>query len=250
MRVFCIVQYDGTKYYGWERQIGQISIEEEIENALSKIFNQPINIYGSGRTDAGVHAKGQTFHFDVEENKYESGDLMYRLNSILPSDINVLKMEYLDEGDDFHVRYSATSKTYEYRLSFKAKDPFRYNYAWLIKNSDYDLDLLKTALAKFVGKHNFINFTSKEEDKDGFIREIFEINVGFDEKNDEICIKIKGDGFMRYQIRYIVGTAVMVALKKESLDYIDERLNNVTKRSIVAHKAPAQGLYLLEVNYK
>ena len=250
MRVFCVVQYKGTKYYGWERQIGQISVEEEIENALSKIFNQEINIFGSGRTDAGVHALGQTFHFDVDENKYDKFDLMYRLNCILPEDINIEEVTYLEEGSDFHARYSAKRKVYEYRLSQNAKNPFRYDQCWMIARANFDTKLLELGMEKFLGKHNFINFTSKEEDNDGFIREIYEIKWGFDEENREIGIRIEGNGFMRYQIRYIVGTLVAVATRKVDLDYIDEKLNNTEHRSITAYKAPAHGLYLMEVKYK
>ena len=249
MRVFCVVSYKGTRYYGWEKQVGQISIQEEIESALSKIFNQEVNIYASGRTDAGVHALGQTFHFDVNENKYDSDDLKYRLNSILPADINILSVTYLDD-EEFHSRFSAISKVYEYRISTKAKNPFRYDMCYLVKCSSFDEELFSQAISKFIGKHNFINFTSKEEDQDGFIREIYEFNWGFDGENDEIVVKIKGNGFMRYQIRYMIGTAVNIALGKEKLEYIDDKLSKTSPRSICSYKAPAQGLYLKEVIYK
>ena len=249
MRIFCVVAYKGTRYYGWEKQVDQISIEGEIELALSKIFDKDINIYGSGRTDGGVHALGQTFHFDIDNNRYDKNDLMYRLNSILPADIEIKSIEYLDNLE-FHSRFSAISKTYEYRLSLKAKNPFRYEYVWMLKTSIFDKEKFDIALKKFIGMHNFSNFTSKEEDQDDFIREIFEIKWGFEGENDEIYVVLKGNGFMRYQIRYIIGTAVNVAIGKEELSFIDDKLNNTKVRSIVSYKAPAQGLYLKEVNYK
>ena len=235
MRVFCVVSYRGTKYYGWEKQVGQISIQEEIEKAIGQILNTPISICGSGRTDAGVHAKGQTFHFDIDDKKYDEGELMYRINCVLPASIKILSLKYLDDKQ-FHARFSATSKEYQYRLSLNAKNPFRYDECWMLKTNDFDIDLFKTAMSLFVGKHNFINFTSKEDDKDGFIREIFAINVGFDKENEEIIVDIKGSGFMRYQIRYMVATAVAIATHKEDLSYIQDRLTNTSKRQITSYK--------------
>ncbi len=250
MRVFCVVAYKGTKYYGWEKQPDQVTIQEEIEKAISQILNTPITIYGSGRTDAGVHAKGQTFHFDIEEERYDEGELMYRINCVLPASIKIISLKYIKEDNEFHSRFSAVSKEYQYRISLNAKNPFRYDECWMLKTTEFDMDLFKQAMAKFVGKHNFKNFTSKEEDKDGFIREIYAINVGFDGENDEIVVDLCGNGFMRYQIRYMVGTAVGIAMKKEELSYIDNLLDNDGKRSITAYKGHPQGLYLMKVNYK
>ena len=250
MRVFCVVSYKGNKFYGWEKQVGQKTIQEEIETAIGKILSTDITIYGSGRTDAGVHAKGQTFHFDVSESKYEASDLLYRINCVLPATIKIMSLEFLEEGSEFHSRFSALSKEYQYRISLNAKNPFRYDMCWMLKTHDFDMDLFKEAIARFVGRHNFINFTSKEDDKDGFVREIYSFNVGFDEENEEIVVDVCGNGFMRYQIRFMVATAVAIAIHKEELSYIDDRLNNVTKRSITAYKGHPQGLYLMKVNYK
>ncbi len=249
MRVFCVVAYKGTNYYGWEKQIGQNSIQAELEKAIGKILNTEINIYGSGRTDAGVHASGQTFHFDINESKYTADELMYRINCVLPIDIKLNSLEYLKD-EEFHSRYSATSKEYQYRISLNAKQPFRYDVCWLLKTNDFDRSLFEQAIKKFIGKHNYQNFTSKEEDKDGFIREIYEIKVGFDGENEEITVNFTGNGFMRYQIRYMVGTAVAVATKKENISFIDDKLKESKIRSIVSYKAQPQGLCLIKVNYK
>ena len=249
MRVFCVVAYKGTNYYGWEKQIGQNSVQAELEKAIGKILNADINIYGSGRTDAGVHASGQTFHFDTKEEKYSADELMYRINCVLPVDIKLVSLEYLKD-EEFHSRYSAKSKEYQYRISLNAKQPFRYDVCWLLKTNDFDKQLFEQAIKKFIGKHNYQNFTSKEEDKDGFVREIYEIKVGFDGENEEITVNFVGNGFMRYQIRYMVGTAVAVATKKEKMSFIDDRLKESKIRSIVSYKAQPQGLCLVKVNYK
>ena len=250
MKILGKVKYNGSNYHGWQKQLNDNSIQTEIEKVLSQILNEPISIVGSGRTDAGVHALGQTFHFDCKDLKYPEDEFLYRINMMLPADIQVLSLEKIDGNNGFHARFSATGKEYEYRLSLNAKDPFRYDRCWMLKVRDFDMSLFKEALNKFIGVHNFKNFTSKEDDKDNYIREIFEINVGFDKENDEIVVRFIGNGFMRYQIRFMMGAAVAVAIKKEDLSYIDKKLDSDKKRSIVSYKGHPQGLYLAKVNYK
>ena len=242
MRIKCIVEYQGTNYYGWQKQVGQISIEEEIEKVLSQILNTPINIYASGRTDAGVHAKGQVFHFDIDKN-VDLNRLKYSANMMLPEDINILSMEEVE--NEFHARYAAKNKTYEYKILLKGKDPFNYKNAYLCPQ-ELDIDLFENALKKFEGEHNFQNYTSKEEDEQNFIRNISKIEVKKD--GDLLSIKLTGNGFMRYMVRYIIGVSLVIASKKEPLSFINEPLDQ-DKRHIVSYKAPAEGLYLLNVQY-
>lgn len=249
MRVFCIVRYKGTRYSGWEKQVEEETIQGEIEKVLSQILNSEITIYASGRTDAGVHALGQTFHFDVDSIKYDEDEFKYRVNIMLPADIEITFMKYLGDNSDFHARFSAVSKEYQYRLSLKSKDPFRYDRCYMLKVSQFDMDLFNRALSKFIGKHNFKNFTSKEDDKDNYIREIYDISTSYDKENDEIVISLKGNGFMRYQIRFMIGAAVAVAIKKEDISYIESRLDSDKKRAICSYKGHPQGLYLVKVNY-
>ena len=242
MRIKCIVEYQGTNYYGWQKQVGQISIEEEIEKVLSQILNTTINIYASGRTDAGVHAKGQVFHFDIDKN-VDLNRLKYSTNMMLPEDINILSMEEVE--NEFHARYAAKNKTYEYKILLKGKDPFNYKNAYLCPQ-ELDIDLFENALKKFEGEHNFQNYTSKEEDEQNFIRNISKIEVNKD--GDLLSIKLTGNGFMRYMVRYIIGVSLVIASKKEPLSFINETLDQ-DKRHIVSYKAPAEGLYLLNVQY-
>lgn len=246
MRIFCIVSYKGTNYSGWEKQVGQLGIQEVIEKAISKILNQEINIYASGRTDAGVHARGQTFHFDVDECKYEPLDLMYRINCLLPDDIKIHQLKFL-QNNEFHARFDAKNKEYHYVLKLEAKDPFSYEFAWLLKTDEFDKKLFKQAIKLFEGEHNFINFTSKEEDKDNFQRTIYHADVI--DRADELEVVFVGSGFMRYQIRFMVGTAVEVAMKKEPIEYVENKLNNTNIRSIVPYKGQPQGLVLVKVTY-
>ena len=243
MRVRGICSYKGTNYYGWQKQVGFVSVQSTIEEVLSKVYDMPINITGSGRTDAGVHALKQYFHYDTTKEK-DLKQLCYALNKMLPEDIKILSLEAVD--DDFHSRYNAKKKIYEYRIVLKNKDPFQDELAFVYP-MEFDFDLFKSALDKFVGKHNYQDFTSKEEDEGGFIREIYKINVT---KNDhDIKVMFIGNGFMRYQIRNIIGAAISVANKKENLEFIDYHLKEDKKREIISYKSPANGLYLVDVVY-
>ena len=244
MRVLGVCSYKGTNYYGWQKQVGFVSVQSTIEEVLSKVYDSPITITGSGRTDAGVHALKQYFHFDTEKEK-DLKQLAYALNKMLPEDIKILSFEKV--ADDFHARYNAKRKIYEYRIVLKNKDPFQDQLAYVYP-MDFDFDLFKSALDKFVGKHNYQDFTSKEEDEGGFIREIYEIKV--DKKDNSITVVFEGNGFMRYQIRNMVGAALNIANKKEGLDFIDYHLKEDKNREIISYKAPANGLYLVDVLYK
>lgn len=244
MRILGTVSYKGTNYAGWQKQPNVISVQQEIESQLSRFFNQEINIYGAGRTDAGVHAFGQRFHFDIDTDVLDIDRLLYSINRMLPDDIKIIDFEEVD--DDFHARYSAVSKTYAYSIILSAKEPFFYDTAYLYPKP-LDVELLKEALNKFIGSHNFKNFTSKEEDEQGFVRNIFSIEV---ESNESaVYILFNGNGFMRYMIRFIVGCALDVANGKYSLDLIDDLLDENSDRHIISSKAPACGLTLINVEY-
>lgn len=244
MRILGVCSYKGTNYYGWQKQVGFVSVQSTIEEVLSKVYDMPITITGSGRTDAGVHAIRQYFHFDTDKEK-DLKQLAYALNKMLPEDIKIISFEKV--ADDFHSRYNAKRKVYEYRIVLKNKDPFQDQLAFVYP-MEFDFDLFKSALDKFVGKHNYQDFTSKEEDEGGFVREIYEINV--DKKDNNISVVFEGNGFMRYQIRNMIGAALNVANKKENLAFIDYHLKEDKQREIISYKAPASGLYLVDVLYK
>ena len=245
MRIFGVVAYQGGQYQGWQKQSDAPSVEETIESVFSKILNQDINIYGSGRTDAGVHAYHQTFHFDIQKEDIDLGKLKYSVNCLLPKDILIKELKIVD--DDFHARFSIKEKTYEYVIRFGERDVFHYqNEATILVPTD--IKKMKECLSLFVGKHNYQNFTSKEEDEAGFVREIKEIKVVFKKEENRMKITLTGDGFMRYMIRYIVGTSLAIAQGKEDISFIKENLDS-EKRNIVSYKAPAEGLFLKDVKY-
>ena len=245
MRYFAIVSYKGTCYCGWQKQtISKLpSIEETIESVISRILNVPTKIYGSGRTDAGVHAYGQTFHFDSVK-ELDLYKFSHALNELLPSDIRVLSITKVD--DNFHARFNAKAKTYIYKIrNAKLSSAFKSDLEYTLAQK-LDTKKMVEALTLFKGEHNFQNFTSKEEDDMNFVRNIYEINLS--SKDENIEISMTGNGFMRYMVRMIVGSLIQVGLGKLSLEELKENLENKNRKPS-SYKAPAYGLYLKEVCY-
>lgn len=245
MKLLCCVSYKGTNYQGWQKQPDAPTIQGEIEKVLSHILNTEICIQGSGRTDAGVHALSQYFHFETNKD-LDIDRFRYSMNCLLPKDILIKSIRAVN--DDFHARYSAKRKIYTYKLYFGERNPFKEGVE---TNIPYKIDsnLLIESLKMFEGTHNFQDFTSKEEDEDNFVRNIYSIEFKSNKNGDEMDITFTGNGFMRYQIRNMVGTALAVAAGKEKLEYINGHLNCDLERDICPYKAPADGLYLVDVNY-
>lgn len=243
MRYFGVVSYSGTNYVGWQSQTNKKGIEDKIEKVLSHILNTKINIIGSGRTDKGVHAYAQTFHFDINKEIKDIPHLLYALNRLIPNDIKVKSLKKVNE--EFHARFSAIKKEYIYKIYIGKDIPFNY-LSHMIVYVPVDIKLLKEAAKVFVGKHNFKNLTSKEIDEKNFVREIYSINIT--KNKDEIIIKLIGNGFMRYMVRYIVGEMLEVATKRKSLSDLNKLFSK--ERRITNHKTPAEGLYLSKVYYE
>ena len=245
MRYLITVQYKGTLYCGWQKQNqSQLpSIQMEIERVLTRILNTETKIYGSGRTDAGVHALGQTFHFDSNK-KLDSYKFLHGMNELLPNDIVLLSMK--EVNNEFHARFNAVAKTYLYKIeNDKNFDPFNEHLAYQLKQ-ELNIDKMKEAAKLFEGEHNFQNFNSKEEDENNFIRNIYYINI--EKEGKFINIEMTGNGFMRYMVRMIVGTLVQVGLGKMTCDEVEKNLKNKVRKPS-SYKAPSDGLYLKEVKY-
>jgi len=243
MRYFAIVSYFGKEYIGWQAQPNKKGIENIIESFLSKILDEEINIIGSGRTDKGVHAYAQTFHFDSKKEIEDLNHLKYALNRLLPSDILIKSLKKAD--DNFHARFSISKKEYLYKIYIGKDRPF-FITTHMIVYLPIDIKLLKKAAKVFIGEHNFQNLTSKEKDEKNFIRKIYSISI--QQKKDEIFIKLIGNGFMRYMVRDIIGEMVEVATKRKDINDLKLLFNK--ERKITNHKAPAEGLYLNRVYYE
>ena len=246
MRYLAVVSYRGTNYCGWQKQtVSKLpSIEETIEGVISKILNEPTKIYGSGRTDAGVHALGQTFHFDIEK-EIEVSRFTHSLNELLPKDIRILELKLV--SDDFHARFNAVGKTYIYKIrNAKISNAFNSDLEYTL-GQRLDIEKMVEASKVFIGTHNFQNFTSKDEDEQKFSRNIGDISI-FEKEND-IEISLTGNGFMRYMVRMIVGNLIQVGLGKLTKSDLQNALENPVRKPS-SFKAPAHGLYLKEVIYK
>lgn len=241
MRYKVVVSYNGSAYFGWQRQNDVVSVQEVLEATLSTVFNTPLKIYGAGRTDAKVHALGQVFHFDAEPVDVKK--LKYSLNRMLNEDILIKIITKV--SDAFDARHSAKSKVYTYVISTEAKNPFLLNEV-LFYPLPLNIKDLTANCKAFVGKHNFMNFTSKSEDQAGFVREIFSIEVK--KVGKRVTITFVGEGFMRGQIRFMVGALLALNERREPPDFIINNLD-VHQRKIITYKASGAGLYLKKVIY-
>lgn len=242
-RYFGIVKYKGTAYAGFQRQKNHPSIQGELERVLSFLLGSEIAIAGAGRTDARVHANGQTFTFDSLKPLKES--FLGKANHLLPKDIEILSLVECDPC--FHARHSSVAKRYIYRLLPNGRRPFEVDTLSQLGRDDFDYGRFANAISVFAGKHDFKNFTSKAEDVDGFIRVISTAKT--EQIGDEIVVTFEGNGFMTYQVRLMVGAAIKVGLGQLTCDDIEKAFVS-KKRKIMSYKAPAEGLYLDKVFYE
>ncbi len=246
MRYLGYLKYRGTSFYGFERQKEHRSIQGTVEMVLSQICGENILIHGAGRTDAGVHALAQSFSFDTKSN-LSTGQIVYAANRLLPADILLSSLQ--EVGPSFDARHSLNGKTYEYRFSYGQKDPFQVGLLTQLQRQDFDVAAFKKCLSCFVGTHDFSNLTTKKEDKESFIRTIDAILVDLDEAKKAGKVTFKGLHFMTYQIRLMMGLAFRCAYHQKSPDDVPALMSR-KPRKILSYKAPADGLYLVEVKYE
>ena len=245
MRYLITVSYDGTNYKGYQTQPGLLTIQEQIENALTKINNgKKTSFTSSGRTDRGVHAKMQCGHADIDVNITEY-KLKRAMNSNLPDDIHVIKTEKVNS--DFHARYNVIEKTYEYYINIGEYNPIERNYVFQY-NYPLNVEKMPEARKYLIGEHDFRSFVTENREKENCIRTISTATV---EKTNQDIIKFTftGNGFLRYQIRNRVGILIRIGEEKESPEFVKIFLER-KDRSKGGKTAPAEGLYLTNIKYK
>lgn len=238
-----VIAYDGTNFYGWQRQTHQRSVQGVIEKTLSKLLKVPIEINGAGRTDAGVHAYGQAATFTAEL-PMSLEKFVEVINNYLPGDVAIVKASY--EADDFHARYSATGKTYEYYvLHQKSPDVFKERTHYLYK---YDLDegLMKEVCQKLMGVHNFESFKASGSSAQNPYREITFLD--FRREGRTLIFTFTGNGFLYKMVRILMGFILEIGNHHMDINVIDEVLNHPS-RTYTSQIAPAKGLFLKEVYY-
>lgn len=246
MRNFKIIlQYEGTRYQGWQRQDSTgNTIQGKLEAILGKMTGLGfVQVDGSGRTDSGVHALGQVANFKIDTEMTKEQVMDY-INQYLPEDIGVISIDEMPER--FHSRLNAKGKTYRYRI-WNSPLPcvFERKYVHVLADK-LDVDAMKKAAACFVGKHDFKAFTSNKKSKKSTVRTIESIAI---ERNDnELVLTYNGDGFLYHMVRILTGTLIEVGLGKRSPESIPELLEHGT-RDMAGELAPAKGLCLVEVRY-
>lgn len=242
-----VVSYDGGSYYGWQRQSNsKATIQGTLEEKMQQILQQPIEIHGSGRTDAGVHAYGQVANFYLE-NPIEEAKILERINKNLPEDIRIHLLELTEHT--FHSRLSAVSKEYIYYVDTKERPHvFTRKYKWHVPEK-LDLDGMNKAASYLIGRHDFRSFTSEKRRDKSCIRTIKELDIIPDERPEEgVRILVHGSGFLHNMVRIIVGTLIEVGTGKIHECEMQEILKS-KNRSCAGKTAPAHGLFLRKVYY-
>ncbi len=246
MRYLITISYDGTNFSGYQKQSKERTIQGELEKALKEINGgHKVDVHASGRTDAGVHALAQKVHFDLE-TKITLEKLSKGLNSLLPEDIFVRKVE--EVAEDFHARFSSIGKEYIYKLNMGEYNPLERNYVYQ-HNEKLDVVEMERAMKYLEGTHNFKSFTKTDEEKDDYVRTISQTNLIRDSKDvNKITFVFVGTGFLRYMVRNMVGTLIMVGQGKIKCEEIMEILKQEDRKA-AGKTAKPEGLYLKNVFY-
>ena len=237
------VQYDGTRYNGWQKQGNtKNTIQEKFENVLSKMCGSDVEIHASGRTDAGVHAQSQTANFKCN-TEMSCDEIIRYLNRYLPEDILVTSIN--EASERFHSRLNAVSKTYEYQIAIQKPDVFMRKYVFTT-DCVPDVEKMRQAAELLIGTHDFKGFSSIGKTKKSTVRTINFIDIQQD--NQIIRIRINGNGFLYNMVRIICGTLLEAGTGKLDINVINEIFENKT-RANAGTTLPACGLKLIEVFY-
>lgn len=245
MRWKCTCAYDGTDFDGWQRQPSGGAVQNHIESALKQIFDRPLQLHGSGRTDAGVHARGQCFHFDAEW-LHEPEKLIRALHSILPTSIRIKSAKSVN--DDFHARFSVSGKRYLYNYYLGRADPIDDRYVWACRDLPLDLKEMQAAADRLLGTHDFSAYSAthgKENDPNP-VKTVSRLQLK--QRGKFIRLDAEGSGFLYRMVRSIAGALYAVGRGRLTADDITEILES-KKRTHRIVTAPAKGLFLDKVFY-
>lgn len=243
MRYAVTIQYLGTAYCGWQNQKNGVSVQSVLEKAFTTLFNKKTAIYGSGRTDAGVHALGQVAHFDAD-TPIPAEKISFVVNTLLPDDIKVIKC--IEVNKDFHARFSATQKTYIYRLYISPHiNPLKMQTSQNIP-VPLDVEAMRIAGSYIEGEHDFKCFSATGSKVKDTVRIVYKIKI--EENGEDISIEVTGNGFLYNMVRIIAGTLVDVGKGKINAEDIPSIiLSGDRKRA--GKTLSANGLCLKEVKY-
>jgi tRNA pseudouridine38-40 synthase len=241
--VCLIVSYDGTNYHGWQRQPNAQTVEETLKGAVERILDHEVRLIGGARTDTGVHAMGQVVNF-VTGKTISHNNLCRGLNSMLPRDIRIRSASDVDEG--FHSRYSARSKVYVYCILNQVyNSPFLTRYV-LHDSQPFDISAMRRALRIVLGEHDFSSFKKKDEFYRNPVREVKRATAAT--KGRMIYVIIEATGFLRYMVRNMVGTLLLVGHGRMDEEEFQAVLES-RDREKAGPTAPAHGLFLRQIRY-
>lgn len=233
------ISYDGSKFFGFQRLNEEVSVQKVLEEALTKINKQTVEVKGAGRTDRGVHANGQCVSFKLDVDIDETG-LKRALNSLIKPYIYVRDVKVVDE--DFHARFSVKKKTYIYKINLGEFNPQIEDYVYQTEFK-LDVDKMKEVAKLYLGVHDFHNFVSGE--REDYTCIVYDIR--FNQEGDILNIEFEGKSFYRYMVRNLVGMMIEVGRGKDDIFKVKEMLE--TKEEKPGYTAPACGLYLEKIEY-
>jgi tRNA pseudouridine38-40 synthase len=241
MRYFLEIAYDGGRFHGWQVQPNALSVQEVLEDCLSKVLREPISTTGSGRTDTGVHASQQFVHFDTTQH-LDAQHIVYRLNRILPEDIAAINLYPVT--DEAHARFDAFARTYHYYITLK-KDPFKRHHAYY-HSKPLDVDKMNEAAAILLKHEDFTTFSKVKGDTKHYRCNMYEATWA--QQASELKFTIRANRFLRGMVRLIVGALVDVGRGKMTVEAFEDIIIS-QDRSKASGAAPAEGLYLAKVEY-
>ncbi len=240
----CRVAYDGTDFEGWQSQVSGQTIQDRIEKALRSCFKRDIRIVGAGRTDSGVHARGQVFHFDADW-KHGPETLTRALNSRLPASIQILDTTAV--APDFSARFSASGKRYVYRIHRGFAPPFETRFYYSHRSRPLDIEAIRAAADVFLGTHDFTAFAATSDSDDHPVKTVTRSTILA--RRDRIQYIVEGSGFLYKQVRSMAGGLIQVGLGK--LDRPDlARILAARERAVDVPTAAPEGLTLEQVWYR